>query len=866
MTESITIPTIDKTKKSIENYKWLRQKGLEYIEDLCGKIWTDYNIHDPGITILEMLCYAITDLGYRTKFPFQDIIAEKKDNALKMHKHFLTALKVLPCRPVSKNDYRKLLIDLKGVKNAWLEETKNEVPVFLNLSTSELSNEKPENYPYKEIELKGLYKVTIEFEENVNPEEKAGIIENALDRLHKNRNLCEDFVSITGIEQQEFILCAELELTPEADIEKVEAQIFHDVQKFLTPPIRSYTLKEMFDKGKTAEQIFEGPLYKDSVNIFDHGFIDDNELLKAGLCKEINLSDIIQVIMKIKGVLAVKDLIIRSTDDESPVVTDRWQIKVKESHKPWINFKNSRIVHYKDMLSFRADQEKVESELNKLNQAGFIEYESARIDDLQIPLGDYREIDDYISITNGFPITYGIGKLGLLKSESEKRKAQAKQLKAYLLFFDQILANFFAQLSKVKDLFSIDENITQTYSSQVIEEVKDIKDLYKDFTSLEKDLQDITENKSLFIKRRNQFLDHLLARFNERFTDYVLLMYSLHGEATTEEDLIYDKIKFLQEYPKISGERGLGFNYLDKGNLWDTYNVSGLQHRVARLTGIVNYKRRNLAKITYDIYEEKDEDNKIEYRFRVIDKKNNKILISSSTKYLNKDEAVKEMSLAVNLSFEYKNYDKKTTIDERYYFNLINEEGEVIARRIEYFKTKEKRDEAINYLRRFMLEKYGTEGMFIVEHILLRNKKEGDPLMPVCVDKDIPDCPDSDPYSFRISVVLPAWEKRFSYMHFRGFFEKTLRLETPAHILPKICWVNEVQMSEFEEKYNIWLEKNAQFPHGSNQLKKATSKLIEILSKLKNIYPKGTLHDCIEGADTNPIILGSTNIGSMNLK
>ena len=47
----------------------MRKEGIEYIAQLSGKIWTDHNVHDPGITILEMLCYALLDLGYRTSLP-----------------------------------------------------------------------------------------------------------------------------------------------------------------------------------------------------------------------------------------------------------------------------------------------------------------------------------------------------------------------------------------------------------------------------------------------------------------------------------------------------------------------------------------------------------------------------------------------------------------------------------------------------------------------------------------------------------------------------------------------------------------------------------------------------------------------------
>jgi hypothetical protein len=32
---------------------------------------------------------------------------------------------------------------------------------------------------------------------------------------------------------------------------------------------------------------------------------------------------------------------------------------------------------------------------------------------------------------------------------------------------------------------------------------------------------------------------------------------------------------------------------------------------------------------------------------------------------------------------------------------------------------------------------------------------------------------------------------------------------------------------------------------------------------MKSVYPEGTLHDCIDGEDNNPIVLGSTTLGSL---
>ena len=61
----ITPPVIDKRAPLPESqdYAFLRERGLEHIRALSGRIWTYHNLHDPGVTTLEVLCYALTDLG-----------------------------------------------------------------------------------------------------------------------------------------------------------------------------------------------------------------------------------------------------------------------------------------------------------------------------------------------------------------------------------------------------------------------------------------------------------------------------------------------------------------------------------------------------------------------------------------------------------------------------------------------------------------------------------------------------------------------------------------------------------------------------------------------------------------------------------
>ena len=862
MKESPVISKINKQDESPGNYYWLRSEGLKHIQELAGNIWTDYNVHDPGVTILEILSFALTDLDYRTNFPIADLLAEETDNELAMHKQFLSALKALPSRPVTIADYRKLLIDIVGVKNAWLKKGHNEVPLYFDKDKNELTTLKTGLKNYEEVDINGLYKVIIEFDEDLSSAAHNRILAEARRRLHANRNLCETFTQIQTIQVEDFILCGEFGLTPEADVVKTEARILFEVQNYLSPGVRSYSLKEMLAKGKKAEEIFEGPLYQDDENLFSGGFIDDDELEASKLKSTIYLSDLIHLIMDIDGVESVRDLIIKPNMAKLPDHWDKWVVAIEEDHQAKLDIEQSRLVFYKDLLAFRSNNAEVKAELKNLNDGAQVSGKAAIVSDFPMINGEFVDSSAYESIVKEFPVNYGIGDLGLPGHASDARKAKARQLKAYLLFFDQMMANYFAQLSKVKALFSTDTSIKYTYFTQVVEGMKDIDNLFGDWGNLPDKLQSIIENSDTFYTRRHQFLDHLLARFNEQFNEYVLLMYSMEGELTEREEMLQDKADFLQNYEWISRNRSAGFNYTLEDELWSTDNVSGLQHRVASLLGIRNYNRRNLAGIHYEIYDEKDDDDITEYRFRIMDGETDKILISSSTHYLEEDAAIAEMKEAVKLGVSLENYELKETTDGRYYFNLIDQTGEVIARRIEYFETPEERQAAINFLRRFLKANYSSGGLFVVEHVLLRPRAKGQPVFQICEGED-PKCVIKDPYSYQISVILPAYELRFLNMDFRKFAEKTIRLETPAHIYPKICWVNEIQLSEFEDRYQDWLIANAIYPKGAKKYKEALAQLEDILIRLNNVYPEGTLRDCVDSASENPMILNLSSLGTL---
>ena len=210
------------------------------------------------------------------------------------------------------------------------------------------------------------------------------------------------------------------------------------------------------------------------------------------------------------------------------------------------------------------------------------------------------------------------------------------------------------------------------------------------------------------IDRKNQLLDHLLARFAENFGTYAFLMKQLYGNDHNLA-VIHTKENFLRNYPVLGTERGATFNfYHPKGTLWNTNNVSTVEKRIALLTDMTDFSRRNLSNDPVEIYQEKDTDGLIEYRWRIKDAARN-VLCSSSKKYYSKEDMDKEILLVKALAGDIQNYDIKKAKSGKFYYNLINQaisdpkdEDRIIARRLDYFDTENAARNAVRQFISFM--------------------------------------------------------------------------------------------------------------------------------------------------------------------
>ena len=854
----------------IWNYQALLDEGIRLIEQYSSDSWTDYNVHDPGITTLEFLCYTLTDLAGRVGLPLNSHLAEKVGQRIRLRDDFAQAHEILPCGGVTINDLRKLLIDIPGIRNAWLYKVPVEPqppitpvhpPIFKIVNKDRLSFD---GDPEDSLRIRGMYTVEIEYEKTVVAQQKGQLKKEVWWTLMANRNLCEDVCRVDEVGLEEVSVCIDVELALESNVDEVKAEMLYVLDEFIAPRLRRYTLNEMMDLGFGIEEIFNGPLGQ-------NGFILNQDLQSSNNREELHGSDLVQLLMDIPQLLTIRRLLFTTYQNGKVIEIDKTAIvKLAKNRASRFSQEKSRFRFFKEGIPYIANPAGVEQFLSRIrsrHQQTPIEEADLRVD---LPKPAYVEIDNYTSIQHHYPANYGVGLEGVPPQALVQRKAAVKQFKAFLLLFEQFLADFTAQIGHAVHLLS-PLPVQRSYAHLLPKDVPRFAELVSD----ESDIANYYENEEKFSIRRNGFLDHLLARYGEQYREYSMLVETVY-EAGALELLIGDKQRLLINFPALSYGRFQAYEYSckDEGRI-----ISGLERRLRILLGYTSdIDISVLQEKHFEIYEELDDDGIEEFRFRIFDD-TRKILLSSTRRILSREETRLEMRSALLMGTEASNYTVSETIDGQWHYTLFDKSGEMIGRRIQYFPSAElcraARDECVTFLRALFPE----NEIFVLEHMLLRpplfdkesNREnyvvENDDmyLLPTCFDEDDSDCCGGDPYSFRISVIMPAWPARFQDMNFRNFLSRFIREQTPAHIFAKVCWLSLEQMNQFRDAFDDWTDKLANrdiLPEPSVYLG-ALERLIAVWRQLRSVYPQVHLYDCTDVKDITPTVLGDTALGEM---
>ncbi len=977
-----------------EDYAALREEGVAHVQQLAGTRWTDHNAHDPGITVLEAACYALTDLGYRAGFSVPDLLASSGGGTVH------TARQALTTGPVTLDDLRRRLVDVPGVADAFVEphtrtayglgpdgltETGGtvrlggllDVSLVLEARVGPGATERsgppargetgsavlPSNsglvfeaaddaviesvavYAARPVDTTGDVRFRVALVDDasgdtlaeieatvdealVGPIETDGdeipvgpavcvplgfrveagrryrlvgrgagarlwrgvqpdvaettgravriaiggdgpnaaprffydwrvrplrldgavldrqaVLAEVARRLDAERGLCQDVASVCVVEPEEVALCAEIDLHDGADAATVAAQIHHAIERFVAPPVEFYTAAELLARGHSADAIFEGPR-------LDHGLLDPDEWAARRRRCRLHTSDVLALVLGVEGVASVRSASLLSYVDCRPRANEEWVLELVSGRTPVYAAERASLAFFERGLPTVGDPQRAAEALAALRRTDRPARLQAHVQDFPVPLGQDRAATDYWPLQNDLPPTYAVGTTPVRPSAPVRRHAQSAQLKGYLSFFEQVLADGFAQLGTVGRLLSWAPTAADapTYAVQPVEHVDGLDVLYTTEPTFADapfdwaaELTAITESPDAAVDRRLRLFEHLLARHGASFAAYQQVQPS---DGASRRRVAEDKRLYLEAADTLDAERALGADATASDDL------GGFARRVYALLGMRGREPRRLAnphiRLVGDVVDRDVGDGSItvvEARFVIGDGEGGRLfegrpVVLANTADVDEaraapgpadvcvfaaaipeeheagdviddvcrisEPACRAVTALLDLALAH-GADADNYRDDGGRPALVHRcdgdaEGDVLGHVVAETDPADTRDA---FARASVGP--GDEGFHVIEHVLMRPRSDAELAATFLPVQTAPGCDRVvDPYSYRASVVLPAWSPRFRDLAFRRTVEATLRREAPAHVILRICWISHRQMRALEAVLEDW--------------------------------------------------------------
>ncbi|BDD01356.1 hypothetical protein [Persicobacter psychrovividus] len=473
--------------KNILDFKEIFNYGRKLLGEFGGAYWTDHNIHDPGITVLEQLALATADMIYRaernpgqTIFPFENI-----QNTL------LSAEQSFPSEAVTENDLRKIIFDqIPEARNVWVRKVED-------------ANK-----------IKGLYDILVDIDKSdLITTTELSIIKHKISQIfHQHRNLGEDLKHVIILEHLPINLSGQIEIEDHYQTETVLANIYAQIELFIRPKMTYYHSKGDNGHGLNLAQKLNGPLLK-------NGIILDKQL-KPKLNRILS-SEIMKIILDTVGVKRLKNFKIESNKTvfvdqidiqgnvkptlTLPLQTEDYKLQVKKQNEGYTPI---------DFATFFRKYKEKSSLIPPTPNTTTKEVERAE---------KKEDLAFYHSIQHDFPSVYRLGEDGIGANAPQYKKDTVLQLKGYLLLLEQLMANFFGQLEHVNKLYSYSDIDNSTYNFIPMKGIPLFEELIQganqdQYPLLLKKLGETIDNRQL---RKSRFLDYLLNIYGEEVPNYL---------------------------------------------------------------------------------------------------------------------------------------------------------------------------------------------------------------------------------------------------------------------------------------------------------------------------------------------------------
>lgn len=431
MTEERKEPYIEQQETEDALYTRLHRQTREEIQRLSGKVWTDYNAHDPGVTLADVADYALTELDYKLGFSLADYLTEENGELDLRRFGLFPPEEVYTTHPVTEEDYRRLFLAniprLAGVTVTADRET-------------------------------GGYTVRIlpsPFEEEG---ERKALEEQVRKVFHSHRNLCEylEKVETAGLKELEFR--ADLEIEAGEDADDVLARLYLEILEYLYSfPVFSTPDKE--GEGTPPSEWLEGQAGTMRVTFPEQQ--DTEHELYERLCR-------------VKGVRSFKTCYLTLDGKPQNDFSEGFGLHIPEEelyrgYNTDEEKKNKELkVHIRQRKqNVQVDTGRFRTRLETLYRIREHRLEhkagnSAKTAGWTQPAGTYRDVYSHYPIANDFPACYRLSKDG----------NAATPFEAYLKLYDRVIESGLRELKELPQVLSLSNEDTGNLSDRRTMELK----------------------------------------------------------------------------------------------------------------------------------------------------------------------------------------------------------------------------------------------------------------------------------------------------------------------------------------------------------------------------------------------------------
>jgi hypothetical protein len=735
-------------------YTQLQRNTLAELQRLSGKVWTDYNPHDPGVTVADVANYALTETDYKLSFPLEDYLTEIDGKWTTEKYGLFTPREVYPSTPVIADDYRKLL-------SAYF-------PMI-------------ENVKVKADKRKGR----LDFMLRISPffTDSHTLEDHVWYFLNAHRNLCEQIGSIEIEQPEKLYLSADLEIETGMNATDILVDIYWTAMQYLSETIEISHRSSDGTLPMPEDEWYNGPV--DDIHT-DIPVQNDTE------------HELFYRFMGIPGLVSIKTCYFKDT--EGHPVTDfkkGYSLQIpKDFNHVTVRIGKEKVYadiqEFKERLRakyFMKDNYRTRQYIQERNyEDNWDKKENTKNNKTQYT-ARYRNVYSHSSIAGDMPACYATSEHDFTSQTSTEDRAQIQNFGNYLKMFDLLIQRGMSELDGLKKSMSVngtDNGLSQQelLSGDILEIGKE-NDRYRDITAL-----------------RNRYMDFLDGLYGVDSNPLWLKDFEIYGQ--TEDDRLRRRMKFLTALPLLTRDRSRSFD------IYGSYGKDNIPVVKKHLSLLLDFNSdegisvgnilpgHNLILMGED---KKGQAVRNLINARMIDdtefSAESVFSIKADTPPKTTEEKLKRNEdLRCNLPIFNSNWISSSLFREGISLNNYKIIKSANMEWLLVFRGKEetnymnlgrsddrkKLEGWANTLCRYLRElNRQSETVYIIEKSLFGR---------------------DDP--FTVMLVFSGWTARTHSMRFRNGCERTARAVIPAHLKMETYWINSAQMQYFEKCYHRW--------------------------------------------------------------